>query len=747
MVATDTTNYYFQLAAGFVNQTAQSVFLTGKAGTGKTTFLKYIRETTFKKTAVVAPTGVAAINAGGVTMHSFFQLPFGPFVPVLQGGWSSNAVNKHTLFKNVKPGRDKIALYQELELLIIDEVSMVRADMLDAIDTILRHFRHQPALPFGGLQVLFIGDLFQLPPVTNAEDWELLQPHYKSPFFFDAQVLQHAPPVFVELKKIYRQNEASFIDLLNNVRNNQVTAADLGLLERYYQPGFQPSAEDHYITLSTHNAKADNINHSQLAKLPGKPAAFPASIKGDFGEKAYPAEQELLLKPGAQVMFIKNDKGEARRWYNGKIVTVSRIEEDKIYVQFPGQEEDLLLEKETWKNIRYNYNSEQDEVEEDEQGSFTQYPIRLAWAITIHKSQGLTFEKAIIDAGASFAPGQVYVALSRLTTIDGLVLYSKIHPQSILTDQRVRSFSAGEPPVAALEALLHKEQRVFISQSLVKCFSWDKLSEAARAFYLDFEHRLIPDKSDAAVWAAELLETILAQQETAGKFNRQLEQLLLTAESDNYVQLHQRVEAAVTYFSGLLHESINRIKSHIAAYKIKQRSKKYLKELRETELLLNRKLIQLQQSQALAEGLMKGVDTAVLLQQVETQKKIQTGNIATEAAAAAPKAPKGETRRISLAMFREGISIAEIAARRGFVVSTIEGHLADFIKTGEVQVEEVVTAEKIPVISKALDENPGSPSSAIKELLGETYSYGEIRAVLYHRDWLAEQENKAKAST
>lgn len=744
MSATDITNPYFSLAAAFVNQTGQSVFLTGKAGTGKTTFLRYIKETTFKKTAIVAPTGVAAINAGGVTMHSFFSLPLGPFVPVLQGGWNSNAVNKHTLLNNSKLNSTKRELLQELELLIIDEVSMVRADMLDAVDTILRHYRHQPALPFGGVQVLFIGDLFQLPPVTNAEDWELLQPHYKSPFFFDAQVLANDPPVFIELKKIYRQNEAAFIDLLNNVRNNCVTDADMALLHKYYHPGFEAPANEHYITLSTHNAKADTINQQQLQKLPGSPHEFAAEIKGDFNDKAFPADERLQLKEGAQIMFIKNDKGEVRRYYNGKIATVTKIEEGKIFVSFPGEPGDMQVEKEIWKNIRYNYSKEKDQVEEEEQGSFTQYPIRLAWAITIHKSQGLTFEKAIIDAGASFAPGQVYVALSRLTSLSGLVLYSKINPASITSDHRVLAFSAMENSEANLQQLLKKERQVFVGRLLLKSFDWDKLVKALQNFHQGFEHRLIPDKNEAAAWAQGLLAQLAAQQEVALKFNRQLEQLLTVAATDNFAQLHQRVEAAVAYFSKTVANASEAVKEHLATFKVKQRVKKYLAELRDIAILLERKNIHLQQSLAIAQGLMKGIDADLLLQQVEEQKKMRPIKAPTIAAEA--KLPKGETKRISLAMHKSGKTIEAIAKERGMVASTIEGHLASFILTGEVGIAELVPTQLIGPIIQALEDNPNATNTtAIKEILGEGFTYGQIRAVMLYQQLLQQQAQAVQA--
>jgi hypothetical protein len=737
MTSSDSSNHIFQMAVQFVNQTSKHIFLTGKAGTGKTTFLKYIKENSFKKTAVVAPTGVAAINAGGVTMHSFFQLPFGPYLPTMRSEWNSNVTTQQTLFKNIRFNNDKRELLRELELLIIDEVSMVRADMLDAVDAILRHFRRQPLLPFGGVQVLYIGDLFQLPPVVNNDEWEnILKHHYRSPFFFDAHAMSHAQPVLIELKKIYRQNEAGFISILNNIRDKKTSSIDLEQLHKHYKPGFLAPDNEHYIILTTHNNKANDINQNKLRKLDGKLFEFKGELFGDFNEKALPAEMFLQLKVGAQVMFIKNDKGELRRYYNGKIGTISKIENDKIYVRFPEEKNEMEVEKETWKNIRYNYNKEKDNIDEQTLGTFQQYPIRLAWAITIHKSQGLTFDRAIIDAGDSFAPGQVYVALSRLTSLEGLILHSRIHPQCITTDERVLAFSKSEMAEDVLQQELQQQQKIFVSRSMMQSFNLEKLVENFSQHFEEYEHRMIPAKDEAIAWAKNILEKIMQQQEVAVKFNNQLERLLANAEQNGFSQLHERICKAVEHFSKLLKEINALLDQHIKEVKIKQRVKKYVAELYALHIIVERKIKQLHQTILIAEALMKGTDTDALLQLIEEQKKPPSADALTEEKESY-KPKKGETRFISLQLFKEGNKIIDIAKMRGLSFTTIEGHLATFITTGEIQIEDVVSKNKIEIIAKAIEENTGSTSSYIKEKLGANYSYGEIKAVLLWKEMMS----------
>lgn len=751
MSSPDTSNHLFYLAARFVNQTNRHLFLTGKAGTGKTTFLRYIRENTNKRMAIIAPTGVAAINAGGVTMHSFFQLPFGAFVPSPFAGWNGHQQinNPNTLLKNLKLSRDKKELLRELELLVIDEVSMLRADLLDEIDLILRHVRRKPDQSFGGVQLLYIGDLFQLPPVVSNEEWDVLKEHYKSPFFFDAQVLHQHPPVYLELKKIYRQHEEDFIEILNNIRNNTVTQQHLDRLHLHYKPGYQQEPGENYIILTTHNSRADATNQQQLNKLPGEAFEFQGLITKDFNEKALPAERTLQLKAGAQIMFIKNDKGESRRYYNGKIAVISRIANDKIFVTFPGESYEMELEKETWKNIRYQYNREEDNIEEEELGSYTQFPIRLAWAITIHKSQGLTFEKAIIDAGASFAPGQVYVALSRLTSLEGLILFSRIQPHCIQTDARTLEFTRSEQPEDLLHQLLEEEQKLFIARSLVKTFDFTKMAETFKDHYDEYPNRQLADLNAAVAWAQATTIKVLQHQDMANRFMRQLEQLLPMAEQDNFQFLRQRIVAASEYFLQPLDELIRSIREHADEVRIRQRIKKYVRELHELALLPERKKQELELAIHIAGGLVAGRKAGDLLQEVEDLQKAHRAKAEEEEVKEEKKpakASKGETNRITLKLFREGKTIPEIASLRNLANGTIESHLISFIAGGEISVTQLVEPDKIKDILQLLGSSPGESftATAIREKLGDHFSYTDIRAVVQHREWLNSQKETAQ---
>jgi len=442
----DKNNDEFNYAAEFVRHTDKLVYLTGKAGTGKTTFLKYIKDTTDKNTVIVAPTGVAAINAGGVTIHSFFQIPYGPFVPDdsrLRTNMTESE-NNETIYDTFRYREDKRKIIQNLELLIIDEISMVRADMLDVIDRILRVFRRKPYLPFGGVQVILIGDTFQIPPIADNDQWAILSQFYKTPFFFSSKVIEQNKPIYIELKKIYRQNEQEFIDLLNRVRVNQVSQTDFSTLNSKYNPTFSGNGSD-YIILATHNKIVNETNLTKLNQLETSLFTFEANVTGEFPDRLKPTDHFLKLKIGAQIMFIKNDTGEYKRYFNGKIGKVKELEENSITVVFDDESE-VEVERAVWNNIRYTYNKKKKKVEVEIIGTFEQFPIRLAWAITVHKSQGLTFEKVIADLGSAFAPGQVYVALSRCTSFSGLQLKTQLNQYAIKTDPEVLEFARNETP-------------------------------------------------------------------------------------------------------------------------------------------------------------------------------------------------------------------------------------------------------------------------------------------------------------
>jgi len=428
-------NTELELAFEYVQYTNSNIFLTGKAGTGKTTFLRSLKSKLQKRMVVVAPTGVAAINAGGQTIHSFFQLPFGPIVTERVAGHKVDNPNFKPKF-----AKKKINIIKSLDLLIIDEISMVRSDVLDAIDEVLRRYKNW-ALPFGGVQLLMIGDLQQLAPVVKDDEWNMMRQYYQSMFFFNSHALKGTSMVSLELKHVYRQKDGVFLDILNEIRDDKLSQKSFDKLHERYLPDFSPKKEEGYITLTTHNNSADKINNVHLDKLKTMSKSFLASVKGSFSEHSYPTNFELELKVGAQVMYVKNDSNPEKRYFNGKIGVITAFDGDSIIVQCDGDAEEIKTTPEIWKNIKYSINDQTKEISEDLEGSFTQYPLRLAWAITIHKSQGLTFEKAIIDAAAAFSHGQTYVALSRCKTLEGLILSTKISNNAIICDKEVSGFN------------------------------------------------------------------------------------------------------------------------------------------------------------------------------------------------------------------------------------------------------------------------------------------------------------------
>jgi hypothetical protein len=760
-VNTDTTIDKALYATKFINYTNKNIFLTGKAGTGKTTFLKQIVNNTYKKSLIVAPTGIAAINAGGVTIHSMFQLPFGAFVPANQDKESYNErIKFHSpaaLIKNLQMFDSKRKLLREVELLIIDEVSMLRADLLDAIDCVLRHVRRNNN-PFGGVQMLFIGDLLQLPPVVKNEEWDVLRQYYNSIYFFNARVLAENKPVYIELDKIYRQKDDRFVTLLNHLRDGIENKEDNELLNTFYKPNFTPLPSENYITLTTHNNKADEINKTYLQSIKSKSHYFEAVIEADFMEHQYPIEKRLELKIGAQVMFIKNDPTGAQRFFNGKIGVISSISDEHIKVKLSEREPAIEVEKYVWKNIRYKLNNTTNEIEEIIAGTFTQYPIRLAWAITVHKSQGLTFEKAIVDVGQAFAPGQIYVALSRLKSLDGLVLSSKINFNSINQDSKVTDYSKNETAAQNLNEILSSESYRFIKEHSLRCFD---LNELIKLFENHTDSYPIEKQKSAKQryhqWAKDLEAEIKSIVPHASAFQRQIKQILDAKEEGHLDFLQQRIQAAKAYFAPILKIISNKILRHILILKSEKKIKGYIEELFVLEVKTFEQLKLINKAGIVIESIITStelsksiVDKATadssrteLLNQifspVETvvnetkQTKTKKGNKKTkELTTEKPKTTvvKLDTREETLQLLKEGKSPEEIAKARGFTITTIEGHLAYFIAKGELDAKKFVDEEKIKniiIVSKTLNTLQLSP---IKQALGDEYSYGDIKLAL-----------------
>lgn len=454
----DTDNAEFNFAAEFVMQTNRLVYLTGKAGTGKTTFLKYLKTTCKKNMVVLAPTGVAAVNAGGQTIHSFLNIKPSLYVPGdkrLRYIAPPRDEDKTVITDHFRYHKDKLTLIRNMELLVIDEISMVRCDLLDVVDQLLRHTRKRQYTPFGGVQVILIGDSFQLPPIANYDDWSVLSRFYDSPYFFSAKVFKQVPPVYIELKKIYRQTDNNFIDLLNRVRLNKLHEEDIKLLNSRYLHGFDPERSEDYIILASHNRMVEETNKNRLEEIHEELFSFEASIEGTFPENSLPADRLLHLKEGAQVMMLRNDRN--KKYFNGKIGKVLSITHDSIKVQFP-DESRIEVIREQWDNIRYKWDEKNKKVIEESIGNFTQFPVKLAWAITVHKSQGLTFDKVIADVGEAFTHGQVYVALSRCTSFEGLLLRTPMTTRAIKTDPIVMQFAANETPDTILVKELEKSK-------------------------------------------------------------------------------------------------------------------------------------------------------------------------------------------------------------------------------------------------------------------------------------------------
>jgi len=812
-------NPELQLAEAFVEHTNCALFLTGKAGTGKTTFLHAIKRQTHKRLVVAAPTGVAAINAGGVTLHSFFQLPFGPCLPGSELHSGQHRVS-----------REKRNLMQSLDLLVIDEISMVRADLLDGVDSVLRRYRRSE-LPFGGVQVLMIGDLHQLAPVVKEAEWQLLAGHYSSPYFFSSMALSRLELIPIELKHIYRQSDSRFIDLLNRVRDNRLDPASLDQLNSRCQPDFTPREDEGYITLCTHNSTADAVNRAKLDGLPGVSRKFEAGVEGAFPEYAYPTAAVLELKTGAQVMFVRNDGAPEKRYFNGKIGTIVNMSRDKITVECPGDDDVIEVGPVTWENIEYKVDPETAEISQKVVGSFNQHPLKPAWAITIHKSQGLTFDKAVIDAQAAFAHGQVYVALSRCRTFEGLVLSSPISPRAVKTDPVVIDFVNRIEEQAPTEATLKAAKIRYQQQLLLECFDFQALArlmgrlvglirgnasiiqvtagadlfavqqqtqetvctvgdnfrrQLQSLFGVDAEPALDPTVRErlakAGVYFRDKIETILkpcvdglevdsdnkeirkrindaiklARQECAVKLATILAcgedfspARLLRARSAAAMEAEQSktkasslyteadvghpelfhdlrqwrndtaADGGVAPYQVLHQKTLIQIAVHlpdtIAALKEIKGIGKRLAEKYGAEIVAMVK--------AYRQG--KGIETVVL----PMPSQLSIGPVGEPTTAGGKKE---DSKKISLEMLASGLSIAEIARQRGLSAQTVEGHLAFFIKAGELSIDGLLPDDRRRELEERMTDLRARSLKEMKAALGDDYSYGEINLMLAH---------------
>ena len=735
----------------FINQTHRSVFLTGKAGTGKTTLLREIIQTTHKNTVVVAPTGIAALNAGGVTIHSMFQLPFGGFIPDNSSPHFSENTKfetRATLRRHFKMSGLKKSVIKNMELLIIDEVSMLRADLLDAMDFMMQTVRKK-TIPFGGVQVLYIGDLLQLPPVIRDEEWRTLKNYYKGKFFFHSHVIQQNPPLYIELSKIFRQTDDVFISILNNLRNNQISPQDVQNLNQYVNPNFDLKANKGYITLTTHNTKADAMNAQALEDLEEKLVVYKPSIVGDFPEKIFPVDEELKLKVGAQVMFVKNDLSFDKKYFNGKMGIIQSLSKEEILVHFPEENTTIEVEKYEWENIRYKVDELTKEIEEEVLGTFVHYPIKLAWAITVHKSQGLTFDKAALDVSHVFLPGQAYVALSRLRSLNGLILLSPLRMNGISNDQDVMDYSLNKASDDFLKNSLHFETKNFIHNYLVNTFDWAELAQEWRNHKFSYsDNSESSAKSKQANWAAKQLEAIDRLLDPSQKFIVQLNKIF-NAETVDLNHVSERFLAAYNYFIKPMDDLVFEILWKVEEVKRLKKAKAFYEELMVLEELQTKAVLRLMKAKLLIETVVAGetiskekLTSDVIKKYISHKteaiqaqfKEVNVTLIEDEADVErytrkkkATKEPKKSTIEETHELWLAKNSIQEIANIRKLTSQTIEGHLVKLIQAKKVSVQDVLPQDKIEELAEAFRYYKEESLTGMKEQFGEKYTWDELR--------------------
>ena len=710
-------NQELRNAWDFVEHTGISIFLTGKAGTGKTTFLRALKEHSNKRNVIVAPTGVAAMNAGGMTIHSFFQLPLSPFVP------NANIKNRFDYSK------EKRKIMRTLDLLIIDEISMVRADVLDAIDSVLRRFR-EPNKPFGGVQLLMIGDLQQLTPVVTPTEEELLQRYYDTPYFFGSKALRSINYVTIELTHVYRQQDETFITLLNNIREGNVSESDLQRLNQRYDPTFQPKQGSDYIRLTTHNRMAESYNEDQLRNLPTRAYTFSAETEGNFPEYNYPTDFNLTLKVGAQVMFIRNDN--IGRFYNGRIGHITYVDNEKISVLCPGDEEPFDVEAETWENTKYTLNEKTKQIEAEVQGTFKQYPLRLAWAITIHKSQGLTFEHAIIDAQASFASGQVYVALSRCKSLEGLVLASPIGNAAIINDSRVSDYISHQTEEAQKSiSVLPTLKEEYYRQLLIEMFNFNDLKVYEVALFrvlTEFFFKYTKINALHKMALSDLENRVIG---VSMKWEKTI--MSMTTEQLQREDFKERIKKGALYFHSELTEIFS--KTIPLTKEVETNNKVGAKRFDSTYTELKQTY---DAKQDLLESMMEEDFTITnyltrkqeaILNSIgdETERKRRKRRETKDS----PAANKISTYEQSYILYKAGKSIEEIAKERGLTEGTIQGHLVPYINNGDIKLEDVIEEKKINIIkriAKAVGRENGI--KPIKEQCPSDITYNDINLVI-----------------
>jgi hypothetical protein len=735
----DTTEQVIQL----INQTNQNIFLTGKAGTGKTTLLKKIVATTYKNFIIVAPTGVAAINAGGVTIHSMFQLPFAPLLPTdYYNNYSGQPTfeTRKTILRHFKVRADKRAILNSLELLIIDEVSMLRPDTLDAIDLMLQYVRFNKK-PFGGVQVLFIGDLMQLPPIIRNHEWDVMSQYYDGKFFFHAQVLYQEQPIYIELTKIWRQDDAYFIHILQKLRMNEIDEEVIDALEPYVDTKFDIKNNPGYIVLTTHNQQAETLNEEALADIRQKEYTFEAEIVDDFPENFYPIDRELRLRQGAQVMFIKNDLAFEKRYYNGKIGFVKSISGGELIVRFPEENVEIEVDKFTWENIRYTVNPMTQDIQEDIQGTFTQYPLRLAWAITVHKSQGLTFEKAAIDISKIFAPGQAYVALSRLTSLQGLKLLQPLTSRNISIEEAVLNYEKYKSSTEEIERNIVIYTQDFLHEICMRSFGYHDI----KRWILRMKEEVRSSGTNTIIakekkWIDEISSQADSIVTVAEKFQSSLGRIVNAADVN---LLFERIEKSYDYFFPLWVEVEKIVLKKLYDLSYVMRVKEYENDVRELETYVVTYIKHLERLKKLVACMRNGLplDKQSLstgeVEKLKIKLITEIGEIPAESLTSLAKSsksktkekePKKSTYELSFELWQKSRSLTEVANTRKLTKQTISGHLLKYVEKGEIEVEELIDLDRLKLICKKLNgKNDFESLTQMRTYLNDEISFDELR--------------------